>query len=192
MSVYGNTRGRREDGPLLKSFSLMRSSDGIPSDDRISEKLLSNGPSSLRPRVLPWISSASRALFREQDKTQIQGQFKRLECNAKSVCSKWSPWCWVKWTVKSLFSAPTLIYLNRCRTTGAKLRTALKKGGAWIFTSKSWIWDCRKGRNVPHQRVKRDESGRKKPHQKKNLNQTGAKKREALSNFNHALTTGSK
>ena len=36
-----------------------------------SRALLSNGPSSLRPRVLSWISSASRALFLEQDETQI-------------------------------------------------------------------------------------------------------------------------
>ena len=33
-----------------------------------------------------------------------------------------------KGTVKSLFSAPALIYFNPCRTTGAKRRTALKRG----------------------------------------------------------------
>ena len=27
--IHGNTRGRREDGPLIKSFSLMRSSYGM-------------------------------------------------------------------------------------------------------------------------------------------------------------------
>ena len=31
-------------------------------------------------------------------------------------------------TVKSLFSAPVLIYFNPCRTTGAKRRTAVKRG----------------------------------------------------------------
>ena len=31
--------------------------NSFPSDDRISENLLSNGPSSLRPRVLPWRNS---------------------------------------------------------------------------------------------------------------------------------------
>ena len=47
-----------------------------PSDERITEKLLRNGPSSLHPRVLSWIRSASRALFREQDETQILETFK--------------------------------------------------------------------------------------------------------------------
>ena len=36
-------------------------------------------------------------------------------------------------TVKSLFSAPALIYFNPCRTTGAKRRTALKRGRRLIF-----------------------------------------------------------
>ena len=37
------------------------------------------------------------------------------------------------YTVKSLFSAPALIYFNPCRTTGAKRRTALKRGRRLIF-----------------------------------------------------------
>ena len=36
-------------------------------------------------------------------------------------------------TVKSLFSAPALIYFNPCRTTGAKRRTAVKRGRRLIF-----------------------------------------------------------
>ena len=32
-------------------------------------------------------------------------------------------------TVKSLFTAPALNYFNRCRSTGAKKRRALKRGG---------------------------------------------------------------
>ena len=36
-------------------------------------------------------------------------------------------------TVKSLFSAPALIYFNPCRTSGAKRRTAVKRGRRLIF-----------------------------------------------------------
>ena len=36
-------------------------------------------------------------------------------------------------TVKSLFSAPALIYFNPCRTTGAKRRTAVKRGRRLSF-----------------------------------------------------------
>ena len=57
-----NTRGRREDGPLLNSFSRRRSSSGlsdcaiiIPFDYR-SEKLFSNGPSFIPPCVLSWLA----------------------------------------------------------------------------------------------------------------------------------------
>ena len=41
----------------------------------------------------------------------------------------------IKTTVKSLFSASVLIYLNPCQNTGAKKRTALKRGKPLIFQS---------------------------------------------------------
>ena len=55
-------------------------------------------------------------------------------------------------TVKSLFSAPDFIYFNPCRTTGAKRRTALKRGRRLIFERQ--IMDLRLYKTMQHVLVK--------------------------------------
>ena len=57
----------------------------------------------------------------------VSGQFYKTSRSFKDPVLGWSH------TVKSLFSAPALIYFNPCWTTGAKRRTAVKRGRRLIF-----------------------------------------------------------
>ena len=92
-------------------------------------------------------------------------------------------------TVKSLFSTPALNYFNRCRTTGAKKKRALKRGRRLTFQWK--IMDLRLLKRTQHTTTNTGKRPKmnKKPRKDK-ICKTGPKKREALIYFNHALTTG--
>ena len=75
-------------------------------------------------------SPIGKLFFSLKIRTQVsQRSVKTLPFSQRSS-RKWKP---AIFTVKSLFSAPALIYFNPCRTTGTKRRTAVKRGRRLIF-----------------------------------------------------------